>query len=58
MHIEDAGMTLFFFQKEKGNKWHESNLILNQDDSVELTSSVESVHALKNKRLHERDPDS
>lgn len=53
MHIEEAG-SAFFSIKEK--KWHESNLTLNQDDSVVLTPLVEPVHALRSKRLHERSP--
>lgn len=39
---------------KKRNKWHESNLILNQDDSIVLTLLVEPTHRMRSKWLHER----
>jgi len=44
------GLHFFFFKIiEKRNKWHESNLILNQDDSIVLTLLVEPVHRMRSK---------
>ena len=57
MHMGKEGLHFFFFKIiEKRNKWHESNLILNQDDSIVLTLLVEPVHRMKSKWLHERSP--